>query len=69
MGLAIGGVFAGPTMALFICGIFLPIANWKGSVIGFIFGSGDLVYKDDLSYIKLRSLILLYLKMETHVLG
>ena len=36
----LGGALAGPTIALFIVGIFLPVGNWKGSAIGFVLGVG-----------------------------
>ena len=42
MGITVAGVFGGPVLALFICGIFLPVTNWKGCAIGFILGSGML---------------------------
>ena len=42
MGMTFSGVFTGPALAAFTIGIFIPIANHKGTVIGFLCGSGKI---------------------------
>lgn len=44
MGLAIGGMIAGPTVAIFTSGVFLPVVNWKGALTGFMVGTGLLPF-------------------------
>ena len=33
------GIFNGPALAAFTIGIYVPIANHKGTIIGFLIGS------------------------------
>ena len=38
--IAVGGVFGGATYAVFIMGIFIPVVNQKGAIIGTLCGTG-----------------------------
>jgi len=40
MGMTFVGILNGPGLAVFTMGIFLPVINNKGAIVGYLVGSG-----------------------------